>query len=63
MSFLECNCHQDGSLDGNCNDAGKCSCKNGFDGDKCNTCGKEFFGFPHCRGIFFSNFSKSHDSN
>ena len=52
MSFVECNCHQDGSLFGNCNDAGKCSCKRDFGGDKCNTCDKGFFGFPHCRGIF-----------
>ena len=52
MFFIECNCHQDGSLDGNCDDAGKCSCKRGFDRDKCNTCGEGFFGFPHCQGIF-----------
>ena len=52
MFFIECNCHQDGSLDGNCDDAGKCSCKRGFDRDKCNTCGEGFFGFPNCRGMF-----------
>ena len=44
MSFIECNCHQDGSVDGNCNDTGKCVCKPDFDGDKCNTCAKGYFG-------------------
>ena len=57
MSFTECNCDQDGSLDGKCDDAGKCRCKPGFEGDKCNACAKKFFGFPHCKGIFF-NFSQ-----
>ena len=59
MSFIECNCDGDGSLDGKCDDAGKCSCKPGFDGVKCNTCAKNFFGFPQCRGMyfFFFNFS------
>ena len=35
MSFIECNCDQDGSKSDNCDDVGKCSCKPGFDGDKC----------------------------
>ena len=56
MSFIECNCDGDGSLDGKCDDAGKCSCKTGFDGVKCNTCAKNFFGFPQCQGIFFLTF-------
>jgi hypothetical protein len=56
MSFIECNCDGDGSLDGKCDDAGKCSCKTGFDGVKCNACAKKFFGFPHCQGIFFFQF-------
>ena len=56
MSFIECNCDGDGSLDGKCDDAGKCSCKTGFDGVKCNACAKKFFGFPHCQGIFFQFF-------
>ena len=58
MSFIECNCDGDGSLDGKCDDAGKCSCKTGFDGVKCNACAKKFFGFPQCQGIFFSIFLK-----
>ena len=53
--FIDCKCDGDGSLDGKCDDAGKCSCKTGFDGVKCNTCAKNFFGFPRCRGIFFSS--------
>jgi hypothetical protein len=58
MSFIECNCDGYGSLDGKCDDAGKCSCNTCFDGVKCNTCAKNFFGFPQCQGIFFFNFSK-----
>ena len=53
VSFIGCHCHRDGSLDGKCDDAGKCYCKFGIEGDKCNTCAKKFFGFPNCRGIFF----------
>ena len=60
MSFIECNCDRDRSLGGNCDDAGKCSCKPGFDGDKCNTCAQKYFGFPHCQGIVFFNFSKKY---
>ena len=56
MSFIDCNCDEDGSLDINCTDAGKCSCKPGFDGDKCNICAKDFFGFPQCQSILFFNF-------
>ena len=58
-TFIDCNCDGDGSLDGKCDDAGKCSCKRGFDGVKCNTCAKKFFGFPQCQGIFFSIVPKS----
>ena len=57
MSFIECNCDGDGSLYGKCDDAGKCSCKPGFDGVKCNTCTREFFAFPQCQDFFFK-FSK-----
>ena len=53
MPFIECNCRQDGSENENCDNGGKCSCKRGFDGYKCNTCTKGFFGFPQCRGIHF----------
>ena len=53
MSLIECNCDGDGSLDGKCDDHGKCSCKPGFDGVKCNTCANNFFGFPQCQGIQF----------
>ena len=53
MSFIECNCDR---LSGNCDDAGKCSCKLGFDGNKCNKCSKGYFGYPHCQGILFFQF-------
>ena len=58
MSFIDCNCDGDGSFDGKCDYAGKCSCKPGFDRVKCNTCAKKFFGFPECQGILFFNFSE-----
>ena len=49
MSLIECNCTQVGSLDGNCNDAGKCFCKLGFDEDnKCGKCAKGYSVFPKC---------------
>ena len=56
MSFIECNCNGDGSENGNCNDAGKCSCKPGFDGNKCDKCVKGFFGFPQCQSIHLVQF-------
>ena len=60
MSFIECNCDQDGSKSDNCDDVGKCSCKLGFEEDKCDTCAQGFFGFPYCQGIYiFSIFSKN----
>ena len=66
MSFIECNCHQDGSLDDNCDDAGKCTCKTGIDGviqgfsgEKCGKCDDGFYGFPYCQGRpLFSLFIK-----
>ena len=51
MSLIECNCDGDGSENGNCNDAGKCSCKPGFDGNKCDKCGYGYEDFPSCEGI------------
>ena len=57
LCFIECKCDGDGSLDGKCDDAGKCSCKPGFDGKKCTACANGFFGFPQCQGIFFFNFT------
>ena len=57
MSFIECNCDRNGSENENCDDTGKCFCKTGFVGNKCNTCAKKFFG-PQCQGIFFQLFKK-----
>ena len=63
ISFLECNCDRDGSLGGNCDDAGKCTCKTGIDGvfqgfsgEKCDACIKGFYGFPYCEGGFMFSF-------
>ena len=59
ISFIECNCDRDGSLGGNCDDAGKCTCKTGIDGvfqgfsgEKCDACVEGFYGFPYCQGGF-----------
>ena len=65
MFFIECNCHQNGSINSNCDNVGKCTCKMGFDGVKCDTCAKGFsgekcetcndgfYGYPNCQGSFF----------
>ena len=65
MFFIECNCHQNGSINSNCDNVGKCTCKMGFDGVKCDTCAKGFsgencekcndgfYGYPNCQGRFF----------
>ena len=69
--FIECNCHQNGSINSNCDNVGKCTCKMGFDGVKCDTCAKGFsgencekcndgfYGYPNCQGRFFFNIPQS----
>lgn len=38
MFYLDCNCNRIGSFSKNCNEKGKCKCKTGFIGDKCDLC-------------------------
>jgi len=40
-----CNCNQVGSLSLSCNADGKCACKAGVTGDKCDTCKPGYYGF------------------
>lgn len=35
---VDCQCHKDGSLSKQCDPAGKCRCKPGVTGDKCDRC-------------------------
>ena len=50
-SFSECECKVEGSNNQICNKyTGKCSCKAGFNGQKCGECDEEFFGYPNCTG-------------
>lgn len=51
-SCKACNCDQTGSIDTECtNEKGKCSCKTGFQGDKCNQCdvNNAFGTHPNCK--------------
>ena len=43
-SVSECECNIDGSTILECNDNGKCTCKDGFEGKKCDTCKVGFTG-------------------
>ena len=65
MPFIECHCNTDGSINGNCDNIGKCTCKTGtgffqgFSGEKCEKCDYGFYGFPFCQGRpLFSLFIK-----
>ena len=49
-----CGCETRGSVDGNCDDTGKCKCNDELiEGDKCDACIATFFGFPDCQGKFY----------
>ena len=44
MPILECLCNTFGSEDTNCsNDEGVCTCKEGYTGDKCDSCAEGYF--------------------
>ena len=43
----DCYCDKDNSLSIACNDMGKCECKTGFGGDKCDECYDGYTG-PNC---------------
>ena len=42
-------CHSEGSSSSSFDVNGYCSCKNGFDGEKCDWCDISYVGFPACR--------------
>ena len=50
--FKDCGCDVTGAVDKNCDAEGKCMCKEGYTGDKCNQCAAGNFGFPNCHGKF-----------
>ena len=41
-------CNMDGSKDGSCDDKGKCTCQDNYDGQKCEKCKQGYEGFPKC---------------
>ena len=50
MSLIACNCNEKGTDPKiNCDGAGKCYCKPGIGGNKCNKCKGKAFGFPNCK--------------
>ena len=61
--FSECKCNPDGSTTLECGAMGECTCKNGFSGNKCDTCAagfdndnkcescaKGYYNYPNCKG-------------
>ena len=48
---IECECSGDGSDDQECDDTGKCSCKDNVGGMKCDACNENTFGYPNCKGM------------
>ena len=55
----ECECDVEGSNNQICDkDTGKCSCKAGFNGQKCGECDEKFFGYPDCKGKCLVHSSK-----
>ena len=51
-NFLACECNVKGAVDDFCDDAGKCSCKPMYGGDKCDQCDAGYYGFPECQGNY-----------
>lgn len=45
LACYPCNCNEIGSLSLQCNNEGKCSCKPGVTGDKCDRCDYNFYDF------------------
>ena len=63
MVCLECECCEDGSVDGNCDADGKCTCKEHIAGDKCDEAAPGYYEFPDPKRkilfilLFYRNFS------
>jgi len=43
---IACDCDPEGSLESQCSDEGKCKCKEGVTGDKCDKCEANYWKFP-----------------
>ena len=41
-------CKEEGSVDGRCDDNGKCSCNEHVTGDKCDKCENGYTNYPKC---------------
>ena len=49
-TLLGCGCHEVGSVSPTCTTSGRCRCKPGFGGDKCDRCRSSgYYGFPDCK--------------
>ena len=61
-NLLACECNPKGAEDDFCDDAGKCSCKPMYGGDKCDQCDAGYYGFPECQGNYYAigSFIKGH---
>lgn len=48
--FLDCDCDIKGTREGICDkDNGKCLCKEGYGGKRCDMCIAEYYGYPDCK--------------
>ena len=57
ICILECECNEEGSKTLQCSEDGKCNCKLGFDGDKCEICAKGFYNsFSKCKSKYLITF-------
>ena len=68
LSLKDCNCDEHGSASAICekegDNKGKCTCKDLYDGDKCNKCKDGYFGYsqpndmpPDCQRKYFRPFT------
>ena len=42
-NFIACNCDTGGSQDTACDNNGRCTCKDGYAGEKCDVCAHGFY--------------------
>ena len=46
--YLACKCNQEGSQSTACSDSGQCFCKDNVEGQSCDHCTDNHFGYPTC---------------
>ena len=52
-SVSECKCNPEGSTTLQCDAIGACTCKDGFDGERCDDeCPPNYFNYPPCQGLY-----------